>query len=352
MVSEQTTASSTAPGRPTLDQVLVDEPFRFEFFQAVRLLEKIFPHRSAVGGEAMPAEEIVRFRSRVSLDFPASEIQTIERSYDDQNDRESLEMYVNFMGMVGANGVMPMPYSELIMQRSRYGDTAMWAFLDMFTHRSVSLFFRAWSKYRFPVGYERGDDKFTQYLYDLVGLGTKGLRGRMDLPDESLLPYSGLIAQKPHSAVALSNIIGDYFGVNAKVIQFFGQWLDLEQKDYSLLGSANYEVSRNAILGTRIWDQQSKFRIVLGPTTFRKFRAFLPDGPAFHSLKSIVRFMNGIEFDFDLRLLLRADEVPSCILTTRARRRPMLGWSSWLKTRKFERDDDQVILNVGAQQLT
>jgi len=222
----------------------------------------------------------------------------------------------------------------------------MWAFMDMFTHRMVSMFFRAWEKYRFPVGYERGQDKFTSYLFDFTGLGTNGLRGRMSLEDESLLPYSGLIAQKPHSSNALANILSDYFGVNAKILQFFGQWLDLDTESITRLGAANSTLSRTAIIGTRIWEQQSKFRIILGAMSFKEFQAFLPNGTGHKPLKSIVRFMTGLEFDFDVRLVLEAKQVPGCILTTRAMRRPMLGWSSWLKTQPFKEDDDQVILQI------
>ena len=332
--------------RKPLNQDFADEPYKFEFFQAVRLMEKIYPERKAVGAEAMPPEEVVRFRSRVSLDFPASEIQEILESFDEYSEKDKLEMFVNFMGMVGINGVMPMPYTDLIMQRRRYGDTAMHAFLDIFTHRSVSMFYRAWAKYRFPVGYERGDDKFTSYLFDLVGLGTDGMRGRMSLEDESLLPYSGLIGQKPHSSVALANILSDYFQINAKILQFYGQWLDLDKESITRLGEKNSHLSRTAIIGTRIWEQQSKFRLVLGAMTFKKFRAFLPNGTAHESLRSIVRFMTGMEFDFDVKLVLEAKQVPSCILTTRAKRRPMLGWSSWLKTKPFKEDDEQVILSL------
>lgn len=330
----------------SLSQELFDEPYRFEFFQAVRLLEKIYPDRKAVGLEAMPHHEIVRFRSNVSFNFPASEILKLEESVDELTEEKKLEMFINFMGMVGMSGVMPLPYTELIASRARYKDFAMWAFMDMFTHRMVSMFFRAWEKYRFPIGYERGEDKFTSYLFDFAGLGTKGLRGRMSLEDESLLPYSGLIAQKPHSSNALANILGDYFGVKAKILQFFGQWLDLDIESITKLGSANSNLSRTAIIGTRIWEQQSKFRIILGAMSFREFQAFLPNGSAHESLKSIVRFMTGLEFDFDLRLVLKAQNVPSCILTTRAKRRPMLGWSSWLKTEPFKEDDDQVILQI------
>jgi type VI secretion system protein ImpH len=329
-----------------LNQELFDEPYRFEFFQAVRLLEKVFPERAPVGREAETTLEVVRFRSRVMLDFPASQIYDLESSHDDFTDEEKLEMFVNFMGMVGVSGVMPVHYTELILERLRYGDTAMWAFMDMFTHRLVSLFFRAWEKYRFPVSYERGKDDFTEFLFDFAGLGTKGLRGRMRLEDESLLPYAGLIAQKPHSSGALGQVLSDYFGIKAKIKQFFGQWLDLDAESVTRLGFANSSLGTSAIIGTRVWEQQSKFRIVLGALTFKEFQAFLPNGTAHEPLKSIIRFMVSMELDFDVQLVLKAKEVPGCVLTTRAKRRPMLGWSSWLKTKPFKQDDEQVVLQI------
>ena len=330
----------------TLHQELLDEPYRFEFFQAVRLLEKIFPTRQPVGRETTIKQEVVRFRSRIALEFPASEIHEFIESTDEFFDEQKLEMFVNFMGMLGISGVLPTHYTELAVERSRYRDTAMWSFLDIFTHRSVSMFFRAWEKYRFPVGYERGKNDFTDFLFDFVGLGTNGLRGRMTLEDEALLPYSGLIAQKPHSASALENILGDYFMISAKIKQFFGQWLDLDEESITKLGEANSLLGVNAIIGTRVWEQQSKFRVVLGAMSFNEFQAFLPNGTAHQPLKSIIRFMVGLEFDFDVQLILKAKEVPSCILTTRAKRRPQLGWTSWLKTKPFKQDDDQVILQT------
>src|SRR5437773_4184062 len=215
-----------------LNRLLFEEPYRFEFFQAARLIEWIFPNKKAVGRESLPNEEPVRFRSRISLDFPASEIQEIRERPDD----ETVEMLINFMGMVGVSGVLPVHYTELVYDRIRHQDTAMWSFMDIFTHRAVSMFYRAWAKYRFPISYERGNDDFTSYLFDIAGLGTRGLRGRMSVEDESLLPYTGLIAQRPHSTNALENMLSDYFRAEVKLVQFFGQWLDLSEADITNLG--------------------------------------------------------------------------------------------------------------------
>lgn len=330
-----------------LDHNLADEPYRFDFFQAVRLLYQIHPNKKPVGGDALPHEEAVRFRTKISLDFPASQIDSLVRAEDEVRGSERLEMLVNFMGMLGTSGAMPMHYTELAFDRLRYRDTTLWAFLDIFTHRSVSSFFRAWAKYRFPVGYESGEDQFTAYLFDFVGLGTRGLRGRLDVLDESLLPYTGLIVQKPHSANAIQNLISDYFGVDVKIGQFFGQWLTLNEQDTIALGRRSSVLGRTAIAGTTVWDQQSKFRIRLGPMTLQQFQAFLPNGSAHKPLSSIVKLMVGLEFDYDIQLVLKNTQVPATILTTRAKRRPMLGWTSFLKTLPAAKDDEQLVLGLG-----
>lgn len=331
--------------RRTLERDLAEEPYRFEFFQAVRLFEKIRSGKKPVGDTALPDEEIVRFRSRIAMDFPSSEIHEVIESTDEATGKERTEVIVNFMGMAGVSGVLPTHYTELVLDRIRHRDTALWAFLDIFTHRAVSMFYRAWEKYRFPVGYERGNDDFTAFLFDFCGLGTKGLRGRSAIEDESLLPYSGLIAQKPHSANALENIVSDYFGIRVEVKQFFGQWLPLGPQDVTKVAHQNSVLGRNAIAGSKVWDQQSKFRVVLGPLTFTQFLAFLPNGSAFKAARSMIKFFAGMEFDYDLRLRLLGKQVPSCILTTRAQRKPMLGWTTFLKTQPVLGIDEQLVLS-------
>lgn len=330
-----------------LQHELLDEPYKFDFFQAVRLLEKIYPESSAVGREVLPQKEVVRFRSRPTLNFSASQIHEIKETDDEISEQRKLEMFVNFMGMIGMTGVLPIHYTELAMDRARYGDTSFWAFADIFTHRAVSLFFRAWEKYRFPAAYERGKDNFTEYLFDFIGLGTQGLRGKLNLEDESLLPYGGLIIQKPHSAGALSQILSDHFGVSAKIEQFSGQWLTLDDESITRLGKFNSKLGATTLVGTQVWDYQSKLRVVLGALSFAQFQAFLPNGTAHKPLKSIICLMVGKEFDFDVKLKLKAKDVPGTILTTRAKRKPMLGWTSFLKTKPFKKDDEQVVLQIG-----
>jgi type VI secretion system protein ImpH len=342
---------ATQNGRadPPLERVLFEEGYRFDFFQAVRVLERLYPNRQPVGRDALPSQEVVRFRSHLSLSFPPSAIHEIERLQDGSG---PAQMTVAFMGLTGLLGVLPRHYTELLLERVRHKDQTLRDFLDLFNHRLISLFYRAWEKYRFPIAYERamvqqeGYDRFSLHLFDLLGLGTRGLRGRLEVEDEALLFYAGLLAQHPHSASALEELLQDYFGIPVQVTQFVGQWLTLSEANRSRLGlrEGNNALGVNAVAGSRVWDQQGKFRLHLGPLTYDEFCRFLPSGEAFAQLISLTRFYAGQEWDFDVQLILKAVEVPACRLGETGAQAPRLGWSTWLKSKGGCRDAEDVIL--------
>ena len=185
----------------------------------MRLLERMGSGKP-VGQFANPSEEAARFSSNPALVFPPSEIHSL-----DWPEGKQPQVTVNFMGLVGELGVLPMPYTEFINDRIRSKDQTLRAFLDLFHHRIISLFYQAWEKYRFPVAFERDrDDRFTRYLLAFLGLGTNGLRNRLSVPDEALVFYTGLLGLQPRSTTALRQILHDYFAVPVEVEQFIGVW--------------------------------------------------------------------------------------------------------------------------------
>jgi len=321
---------------------LLTEGYRFEFFQAVRLLERLEPEREPVGRDGPPSREVVRFHTKASLDFPASQIDEVRDAASGLPD-----MTVAFFGMAGPIGVLPHTYTELLIERGRRQDRALGDFLDLFNHRFLSFFYRAWEKYRFPVAYERDrKDPFTEYLFDLIGMGTAGLQGRTSVPDQGLLLYAGLIAQKPHSAAAIESILRHHFGVPARLLQFFPQWLVLDREYRAHLGAVNSELGRSLVCGERVRNTQAKFRVRLGPMTLEKYLAFLPPGRLFPQVADLTRLLAGLEFDFDVQLVLAAAEVPGCHLDAGAKTPPLLGWTTWLTTRPMTEDASPVVLSV------
>jgi type VI secretion system protein ImpH len=255
---------------------------------------------------------------------------------------------VAFLGLTGTQGVLPLWYTEWMIARKAAKDETLAAFLDLFNHRLISLFYRAWEKHRPQVLYElnvtRGrhldPDPFTQSLFDLIGMGTKGLRGRMRVRDESLLLYAGLIAQRPHSAAALRGVLRDYFSVPVEIDQCLGSWYALQDGDRCYLSSdqERNQLGEGAFLGDEVWNQQSRFRIRLGPLGIERFVEFLPDGTAMAKLVELTKYLVGQAMVFDVQVFLLAAEVPACRLDDEGVDAPRLGWLGWLKTGEFSAD--------------
>jgi len=325
--------------------VLDREPFRFDFFQAVRLLERISPERKPVGRFVNPSLEAARFGATPSLNFPASQIQNLTRP-----EGGPPFLRVNFMGLTGPTGVLPHAYTELIIERLRAKDRTLRDFLDIFNHRIVSLFYQAWEKYRFTVAYERGDrDRFSHNLLDLIGLGTAGLQDRQQVPDDSFLYYCGLLSMQTRSASAFRAILADYFEVPVEIEQFVGAWYAADSDTQCAVGEergCSEQLGMGAIVGDEIFDQQSRVRIRLGPLSYAQYRDFLPGGGAWLALQSMTRFFARGEFDVEVQLVLRREEVPACELDGAGEAAPQLGWSTWMKSKEFGRDPDETVLEL------
>jgi type VI secretion system protein ImpH len=349
------------PGRRT-DRCLEYDPVRtalfergyeFEFFQAMRLLLRLYPERKQVGGVAKAAQEVARFRGPVSLAFPPSAIDHVAPPEDESS---RAEVAVAFMGLTGVMGVLPLHYSERIIARRAARDTTFAAFLDIFNHRFISLFYRAWEKHRPAALIEaaglggREVDVFTQYLFDLIGMGTEGLRGRMRVFDNTLLWYAGLIAQKPHSASALRGILRDYLALPVEISQFRGGWYSLAESDRSYMSfdSERNQLGVGAFIGSKVWDQQARFRIRLGPVDLPRFREFLPGGIALGRVMEFTRFLVGQAVAFDVQVVLSAPEIPHLKLTSAGPDAPQLGWLGWLKTRESTADAEDSVFRSDA----
>ena len=321
------------------EEALDDAPESFTFFQAVRLLHRRFPDRRPIGEFAHPSEEVVRFSVNPSLAFPAGDVQDLLLDPE-----APPRLQVNFMGLVGHMGVLPVQYSLLIdEQAAAEGEPDPFRdFLDIFHHRILSLFYKAWERSHFWVAFERGEeDPVTCRLLDLVGLGTEDLRGRMSLRDEALLFYSGLLGSQHRSAVALEQLLEDHFQVPAAVEQFAGGWYGLSAQsrcrldDEEELGGS---LGDGTVVGDEVWDPHARVRIRIGPLRRERYDEFLPGGSAHQDLRDMTRFFSDGQFDFQVQLVLDRRDVPGMVLGEDTESALPLGWCTWIRTRPFSRD--------------
>ncbi|MBM3744385.1 MAG: type VI secretion system baseplate subunit TssG [Acidobacteria bacterium] len=335
----------TALAERRLEQRLFQEPYVFQFFQAVRLLEKMARGSRPVGHEGPPASEPVRFSAHPSLAFPASQLQALLPAQGGAPPR----LVVNFMGLTGPLGVLPFYYTQAVIERTRARDTALRDFLDIFNHRILSLFYQAWEKYRVAVQYERGShDRFSHYLLDVIGLGTRGLRKRQAVADDALIYYAGLLGQRPRSALALRQLLEDYFDVPVAVEQFAGAWFPIERSNQCWLEERRDDSERlgwGVVVGDEVFDNQSRARVRLGPLSLEQYRDFLPTGTAYRPLRALLRFFSD-EVDFEVQLVLKREEVPPCELGAEGGQAPVLGWVTWMKTVSMARDPGDTVLRI------
>jgi type VI secretion system protein ImpH len=324
-------------------ELLQSDAFSFEFFQAVALLQRLRATMRPVGGFSAPADETVHFRVNPRLGFPASEIQSLRIG-----EERPADMVVNFMGLTGPSGVLPYTYSEMILERARAKDYSLAAFLDIFNHRAISMFYRAWQKFHFPVTYAAGSrDLFSNYLLDLVGLGTGGLRDRQDIEDEALLHYVSLVAMQSRSATALEQVLADYFEVPVEIQQFTGAWYGLDRPTQCQMteeDSPSRQVGEGAVVGDAVWDRQGRVRIRVGPLSMERYNDFLPQGSAYAAMRSITRFYSNQCLDFEMQLVLDHREAPAIELDADAMHPARLGWVSWACTVPLRSDPDDTVL--------
>lgn len=324
-----------------LERALRKEPTSFGFFQAVRLLERLRRDRAAVGRYADPADEVVRFSANPAISFPPSEIHRLELP-----EEGPARMSVNFLGLTGPLGVLPHHYSLLVAERLRGRDGTLASFLDLFHHRLLSLFYRAWERHQVAVAYEKGEDPLRAHLLDLVGMGLESQQNLLEVPDDVLAYYTGLLGPQPRGALALEQLVEDFFGVPVEIEQFVGGWYPLAKGDQCAVGEergASTQLGLGAVVGDEIWDHQMRVRLRLGPLSKTQFDSFLPTGRAHESLRALVRFFSHDHFDFEIQLVLARDDVPGCVLG--AGEQP-LGWSTWIRTTRLARDADETILSL------
>ncbi|MBK5291558.1 MAG: type VI secretion system baseplate subunit TssG [Acidobacteriia bacterium] len=327
-----------------VERSLRDHPYSYRFFQAVRVLEMLAPGRSPVGRFSRPETETVRFRAHNALAFPASEIQRME-----WKDGEAPLMWVNFMGLTGPTGVLPLCYTELAIERARAKDRTLESFLDLFNHRFISLFYQAWQRYRPQVDpHLNRESSLAPYVRSLIGMGTAGLQDRQEVADESLLFFSGLLALQPRSASALSSILRGYFQVPVDIEQFVGSWCSLPEDNQCCMedgDTVSEQLGLGAVVGDAVWDRQSRVRIRLGPMPRRKYLDFLPTGSSFQPLRALIHFFSNDTLDFEVQLVLQREQVPLCRLGTEGEEAPRLGWLTWMKSAPgFNRDPEDTIL--------
>jgi len=344
MLAQQEAAKTVRyEARQDLLRRLTDEPHRFGFFAAVRLLENAHPGLPRVGTSLRLRDDPIRFAQSPSLSFAPA---TIARFTPADGDKPPV-LHQRFFGLFGANGPLPLHLTEHARERSRRqpADDAFTRFADMFHHRLLSLLYRAWAEASPAVSLDRPDnDPFSRWIGSLAGYGQPTLIGRDSVPDGARLAAVGILGRSVHGAEGLERILNDFFRVPVRVHQWQPHWMRLPEDAHSRIGLRNAPVAlgQNAIVGAKVWDCQTRFRIEIGPLTLEQYQRFLPGGQSMRRLRDWVLNYVGHELSCEMHLLLRKEEVPPVRLGGTG----ALGWTSWLGARRVEEPAGDLVLGI------
>ncbi len=314
---------------------LLEQGYSFEFFQAVKLLEDANPNAPSVGGLGPVSEEVIRIRPNKDLAFPPGDVQRIDRkvvNHGEDNERETFEVFENFMGLYGASSPLPPFVADMIAQN--YSDEdPLRDFLDIFNHRALSLRYKGWKKHCLAAMFRSDfDDPATMVFCALLGYDKLAPREEWVIPPERLIPYAGRLAGGSQSVSGLEVVVSDFFAVeDVRVQQFLPRRIKLTENDQNRLGAPgqNCKLGDNLVLGDELHDVCGQFRLSIGGLTFEEFKKFQPGEPAFKELVFLVRLYTRNQLGFEIELHLQREAAGSMLVSSMIERNA-LGRSSWL----------------------
>ncbi len=280
---------------------------RFEFFQAVWLLENLFADAPGPGVGIEPSEERIRLRPHSALVFPASDIREV-----DWADEDTARVTVTFMGLYGIDSPLPAYFQERIAAEAD-GAEELRDFLDIFNHRLFAYFFRSWKKYRPGLHFDRTyRNAHAETFLSLAGLGTAGAAEDLPVPALRLAAFAGRLGAHVHNADGLQALLAAVLErIPVDVVENVPRWVPLA--DPTRLGGKSESdgmLGVNMILGRRLFDVSGKFRVVLGPISFEQYLRLLPGTELARMVDVIVRMYAPDYLDYDVELRLDTQELP------------------------------------------
>lgn len=302
---------------------LKTEPWRFSFYDVLRRIEREHADRPRIGDSATRREEYVELGQDPFLEFPASDLTSVQS----QGDR--LKIFARFLGLSGPQGALPLTTTDESLSWLLMRDDSFARFLDLFNNRFLQLFFRAWSDAR-PIGqHDRpDDDRFVSFIGSFIGIGSPHLRDLDSVPDLAKLTYAGLLAPKSKSASRLRGFLKGLFETEVDVDQFVGSWLTFDPADVTRIGQGHAVLGQNALLGSSVFSIEDKIRVRIYVRDLAHHEEFLPTGSdnLAKRLADAVYFYLGDELEWDVELAIPSGAIEPVKLGKSGR----LGWTTWM----------------------
>jgi len=282
---------------------LRQQPWRYDFFSALRLIERAYPQAPPLGCAGRLKDDPVRLGQHVSLAFEPAMVKRLS-----SESQVPTRLEVTFFGLTGPNAPMPLHLSEEALGRKiNQQDLSLAHFLDIFHHRLLSLLYRCWSQ-------ARQGDCIKGYLATLAGSRWEAAECRL----------AGEFIEQRRSEQGIRRMLLNAFGLPANVTQQVRGWLPLEAEDRARLGGSRF--ANGIILGKRVCCAQHHFHLMLQPADFTAYQRCLPGHPQFTELIHLIRRYVGETMQWMLTVQLSVHQRPALQLGKGL----LLGRETWL----------------------
>ena len=305
-------------------------PYQHGFYNLLRWIDARTAMPHPLGRSISPRHESIRLKQEPSLAFAPSTISKAIRP-------EGRLPEVSFLhfGLFGPNGPLPLHLTELARERLiHHRDPTLTAFADIFHHRLLSLFYRAWANVQINVSLDSPNEDFSRFIGSLMHFGDNSLKKRDSVADHAKLHFAGHFLRLTRNPEGLSSILSQFFNIPVQVQEFLVHWMPIAPEHQSQLGGTQ-QLGRTALLGRAVRDAHSKFRLILGSLTHKQYQNLLPGTKNSQQLLDWVRQYTGVELSWDAILYLKQEEVPGIQLGQAI----PLGLSSWLGQRTVKQGD-------------
>ena len=283
---------------------LQEAPYAHSFYQVLRFIDARSTLLKPIGRNSLPRHEPLRMRQEPSMSFAPSNLTKVER----QPGKATTISILGF-GLFGPNGPLPLHITEYVHERiHHHKDHTHSAFADIFHHRLITLFYRAWANSQSTVNLDRQDSSFTRHVASLISLGVDSLLERDEIYDHIKFYFAGHLARQSRNPEGLVLILKSFFGIDVTLKEFIPQWIDIHPEHQIQLGQTPVALGQDSNLGSRIKDVQHKFRLALGPLKLDEYRHFFPKSNKSRELVSWIRQYIGIELAWDVQLVLDKNE--------------------------------------------
>ena len=303
---------------------VASQPYKYDYFSLLRQLESV---RFVTGGKMLgkavsPKMEKIRIRQEPSLIFSPRNIQSVTLS------PHYAEISINGFGLFGPSGPLPLHLTEYAYERQhQHGDRTWTGFANMLQHRLAVLFYRAWANAQSITSLDKNaDDRFGRYIASFNGLNTPPTHNEGLIHEFAKRYFAGLLMKQSRSAANLQQLLNRYFKAPVTIQTNVGYWVEVAEEKTQIGATGGSTLGEGLLLGDKLYDVQSKFRIIVGPLTLPAYRSFFKDGTNTARLREWVRLFAADEYEWDIQPVLMQKEVPPMDLGGQTQ----LGLSTWL----------------------